>query len=292
MIVQTSPGSEAESQDEAARFLKSRCVGRASFLGTEIDLLSRRETLEHVLDAISARRRVQHCVVNVAKLVTMQNDAVLKRDVEQSDLVNVDGVGILWGARLLGIPVPERVTGTDLFQDLLQACEDRGLRPFLFGARQDVLEETIRVIKARHPGIEIAGYRNGYFGRAEEPEIAAQIRASKADMLFVAISSPVKERFIAEYRDRVGVPFLMGVGGSFDVISGRVVRAPLWMQRYGFEWLFRVIQEPKRMWKRYLFTNTVYAGLLTREVARHRIRRLFKRAVLSSQRQKVPGDDE
>lgn len=276
MLATTTTG-----HDEAAQMSKPD-KGRATFFGTQIDLLSRKETVERVLSAIAQHRGLQHCVVNVAKIVTMQKNEELKRDVEQSDIVNVDGMGIVWGARLLGIDVPERVTGIDLFQDLLQACADRGLKPYLFGASQEVIEATVAAVEARYPGIKIAGYRNGYFSRAEEAAIAGQIAASGADMLFVAISSPIKERFIANYRDRLGVPFLMGVGGSFDVVSGRVTRAPEWMQRHGLEWLYRVLQEPRRMWRRYLVTNTIFAGLIAREFARLTFRRIVSRAVPSS----------
>lgn len=257
---------------------------RAQFFGTDIDLLSRRQTVEQILAAIGEGRPIQHCVINVAKLVTMQKDTDLRHDVESSDIVSADGMGIVWGARLLGVRIPERVAGIDLFQDLLQACAERGLKPYLLGARQDVLEKAVRAIETRYPGIQIAGWRNGYFTRAEEPQIAAAIHESHADMLFVAISSPVKERFIAEHRNRLGVPFMMGVGGSFDVIAGHVERAPAWMQRYGLEWLFRVIQEPRRMWKRYLVTNMVFAGLLAREVVARAARRLMAHDSLPSRR--------
>jgi N-acetylglucosaminyldiphosphoundecaprenol N-acetyl-beta-D-mannosaminyltransferase len=256
-------------------------VPTAEFLGVRIDLLTRDKTVALVVDAVENRRRLQHGVVNVAKLVKMRRDADLKYDVEQSDLVNVDGAGIVWGARLLGIPVPERVAGIDLFMDLLELCERRGFRPFLFGATQEVLERAIAAAMRRHPRLAIAGARNGYFDPADEPAIAEQIRATRADMLFVAISSPIKERFIARYRDVINVPLLMGVGGSFDVIAGHVGRAPAWMQHLGLEWLFRVLQEPRRMWKRYLVTNTVYAGLLASELvnrASERLRRKQQRS--------------
>lgn len=251
---------------------------RESVLGTQVDLLTRRQTVDRILSAIAERRQIQHCVVNVAKLVTMQTDANLKSDVEASDIVNIDGMGVVWGARMLGVDVPERVAGIDLFQDLLAACAQHGLRPYLLGARQDVLENAVDAIRRAHPAIEIAGWRNGYFTQADEAAVAAQIRACRADMLFVAISSPIKERFIAKYRDDLGVPFLMGVGGSFDVIGGHVRRAPRWMQDYGLEWLYRVIQEPRRMWKRYLLTNVKFAALLLRELAKRGLRRTRARS--------------
>ena len=125
------------------------------------------------------------------------------------------------------------------------------------------MDAFITEVKRRHPELEIAGGRNGYFARDEEAGIARDIAASGADCLFVAISSPVKERFLRSHRDTLNVPFLMGVGGSFDVIAGRRIRAPRWMRKGGLEWLFRVLQEPRRLARRSLVANAKYAVLLT-----------------------------
>jgi N-acetylglucosaminyldiphosphoundecaprenol N-acetyl-beta-D-mannosaminyltransferase len=147
---------------------------------------------------------------------------------------------------------------------LLQLAADEGYSIYLLGARQDVLEQCVGVIRKRHPSIKIAGYRNGYFKPGEFGTIIKTVNTAKPDLLFLGMGSPMKERFAFENRENLRVPIVQGVGGSFDVIAGIVKRAPLWMQRWGIEWLFRVIQEPRRMFWRYLTTNSIFLWLLAR----------------------------
>jgi N-acetylglucosaminyldiphosphoundecaprenol N-acetyl-beta-D-mannosaminyltransferase len=202
----------------------------------------------------------------------MRNDPVLRRDVVESDIVSPDGMGIVWGARLLGVPLRERVTGIDLMLALLAMSEREGFRPYILGAEPAVLQTACEAIKAKHPHLTFAGTHHGYFSNEEAPEIVESIRSCNADLLFVAMSTPRKEQFLHRYRDELGVPFLMGVGGSVDVIAGKVKRAPTWMQSLGLEWLFRTCQEPRRMWKRYVTTNSAYAWLLMRALMSRRVR--------------------
>ena len=171
-------------------------------------------------------------------------------------------MGIVLAARLLGHPVKERVAGIDLFQELLAVCANESFRPFFLGATPAVVRKACAVVNAAHPTIRFAGMRDGYFDASQESQIVEEIRKSEADCLFIAMPTPRKERFLAAYRDQLGVPFIMGVGGSFDVLAGEVTRAPLFMQNLGFEWLYRVYQEPRRMWWRYCRTNTVFAGMV------------------------------
>jgi N-acetylglucosaminyldiphosphoundecaprenol N-acetyl-beta-D-mannosaminyltransferase len=239
---------------------------RAQFLGAPIDLLTADETIAHAVAAMRNRVLVQHVAINVAKLVKMRRDPELSRDVVESHIAGIDGMGIVWGARLLGIPVPQRVAGIDLMYDLLAVCAAQGFRPYFLGARQDVLERAIAEAKRRWPGLEMAGLRNGYFSERDEPGIVDAIRQSGADCLFIGMPTPRKERFLHQHRESLGVPFIMGVGGSFDVLAGAVARAPMPMQRAGLEWLHRTFQEPRRMWWRYLATNVTFAALLGSEL--------------------------
>ncbi len=235
---------------------------RVEFLGCPVDLYGMQETVALITGAMRRRERLQHIVINVAKLVNLRKNALLARDVTESELISPDGMGIVWGCRLLGLPVKERVAGADLMMEILTVCEREGFRPYFLGARQDVLDAFIAEIRRIHPGLKIAGWRDGYFSPAEQPQIATQIKATRPDCLFVAISSPIKENFIHTYRDALDVPFLMGVGGTIDVVAGHVSRAPLWMQRCGLEWFYRMVQEPRRLWRRYLFSNAEYTLLL------------------------------
>lgn len=245
---------------------------RTDFLGTPIDLLTLEETAVRAVDAMLRRKPTHHVALNVAKLVNMRRNDELARDVRESHIVGIDGMGIVWGARALGIDVPERVSGVDLMERILEICSQLEFRPYFLGAKQEVLERATLNALDRWPGLSFAGTRNGYFSSDEEADVIAEIRAAQPDCLFIAMPTPRKERFLRKYRDVLNVPFIMGVGGSVDVLAGHVNRAPLRMQRAGLEWLYRIYQEPRRMWWRYANTNAVYAGLLAREWFAQRMR--------------------
>ena len=231
------------------------------------------QTVSRVQGFIRDRRPRQHAAVNVAKIVAMKNDPGLKKIVSSCELVNADGMPILWASRLLGNPIPHRVTGVDLFQNLVKLCAEKDYRPFFFGATEWVVKKTVDEFKERHPGLDVAGYRNGFFTEEQELGIAKMIRDSDADMLFVGISSPLKENFLYRWIRFMQVPFCMGVGGGFDIIAGRIKRAPLWVQRSGMEWFYRICQEPQRMWKRYAKTNPVFAWMVLKEYIRLKTQR-------------------
>ena len=231
---------------------------RANFIGVDIDLLSMDDTLLRVRQAMATRARLHHVGMNAAKFVKQRYDPELRADIACSDLVGVDGMGVVFAARLLGIPVPERVAGVDLMQEVMALCARDGYRPYFLGATKQVLERATANIRDQYPSIEIAGAQHGYYAPEEERKVVEAIKNSRADCLFIALPTPRKERFLASYRDVLDVPFIMGVGGSVDVIAQHVKRAPLWMQQSGCEWLFRVMQEPGRMWRRYLTTNIAF----------------------------------
>ena len=219
------------------------------------------QTVAAIEARIDTRTFTQHVVVNTAKLVYAQSDEELRAALEACHIINVDGMGVVWGMRVLGYGVPERVTGIDLFHQLLQMSARRDFPVFLLGARQEVVDQTRQCLEQRYPSLSISGHHHGYFWENEEAVVSA-IRDSGAKLLFVAITSPDKERFINRWKDQLGVDFVMGVGGTFDVVAGRVKRAPVWMQKAGLEWFYRVLQEPRRMWKRYAVTNTIFAWMI------------------------------
>lgn len=239
---------------------------RTVLMGCPVDILTMAETVELARRSMLERKRVQHVALNVAKLVNLQSDPILAADVAGSDIVGIDGMGVVLAARLLGTPVPERVAGIDLFMNILSICEKEGFRPFLLGATEEVLGAAVRELEKTYPSVAIAGIRNGYFNREQEPEVVSQIAQSGADCLFIGMPTPRKERFLSAHRDSLGVPFIMGVGGSFDVVAGHVSRAPALLQTFGLEWLFRVYQEPRRMWWRYTRTNSLFAGMLAKAI--------------------------
>lgn len=240
---------------------------RYTFISTPVDVLTHAETVKLFVGAVEAGTKVTHTALNVAKLVRMRSNPVLRNDVEQSDIIGIDGMGIVWGARLLGIPVPERVAGIDLMRSILVECGRRGYRPYFLGATAEIVRRAAETVRRDIPGLELAGLHDGYFSEDEERAIADAINASGAHCLFVGMPTPRKERFLAAHRHRIDAPFVMGVGGSFDVIAGKVTRAPGWARRCGLEWLHRVLQEPRRMVGRYAATNAAFLLLLLRELA-------------------------
>jgi len=233
----------------------------AEFLGVPLHIGTMAETVELISRRIDMHQFTQHVVVNVAKLVHMRNDLQLRESVLSCDIINIDGMGVVLGARLKGLDVPERVAGVDLFLELLKEASEKGFPVFFLGAREEIVEETARRMAERFPGLNIAGYHHGYFWD-DERAVVEKIKQSGASLLFVAITSPRKENFINRWRKELGVDFVMGVGGTFDVMAGKVKRAPRWMQKVGLEWFYRVLQEPGRMWKRYLKTNSRFLWML------------------------------
>jgi len=229
-----------------------------------MDVATMSETVSFIENRIQKGHFLQHVVVNVAKIVNMQKVKVLADSVNACELINIDGMGVVIGARFLGHDVPERVAGVDLFHELLKMSARCDFPVFLLGATEDVVSKTAAKVKEKNPNLTISGFNDGYFWE-DEQAVVDKIKASGAKLLFVAITSPKKENFINKWQDKLGVDFVMGVGGTFDVVAGKVNRAPKWMQEYGLEWFYRVLQEPGRMWKRYLVTNSKFAWLLLKE---------------------------
>ncbi len=248
-----------------------QAVETVSVLGCPVARVTLEETIERIDEFVKSGQPHQIVVVNAAKIVRMDHDPELREIILNADLVAADGVPIVWASKVLGMPLPGRVNGTDLMEKLIEVAPEKNFRIFFFGATQEVIEKAVETVQTRYPDLEIAGWRNGYFTPAEEPEIVKQIRDSRADILFIGFGTPMKEKWVRRNLKDLNVPVCHGVGGSFDVLAGKVRRAPLWMQRWGLEWFFRFLQEPRRMWKRYLFSNTIF----TWKVLTAAIRRKF-----------------
>ncbi len=242
--------------------------------GIPVAALTMEQTVAQVGRAIADRTRLQIGVVNAAKIVNMHGDPGLRADVLSSDVVLADGMAVVWASRVLGQSLPERVAGIDLMHAMLAHGNRLGWRVFCLGATAHVLERALQAFRTTYPHVEFVGAQHGYFAADEEPALAARIAASKPDILLVAMTSPRKEQFLARWSPVMGVPVCHGVGGSFDVVAGKVRRAPAAWQRLGLEWLYRVKQEPRRLWKRYLVTNALFAAATAREVARRHVRSL------------------
>ena len=238
---------------------------RQPLFGLEIDALAMDEVLLRAGRAIGEHRRLLVGVVNAAKIVHMRRDELLRDSLLEADVLLADGQAVVWASRFLGHPLPERVTGIDLFERLLEAADRDGRSVYFLGARPDVLEKLLDHVRSRFPRLLIAGSRDGYFGAEESSEVAQAVAASHADMLFLGMTSPKKEIFLARFGNDLDVPLLHGVGGSFDILAGVTRRAPDAWQRLGLEWAFRLAQEPHRLWRRYVSTNSAFLALTVLE---------------------------
>jgi N-acetylglucosaminyldiphosphoundecaprenol N-acetyl-beta-D-mannosaminyltransferase len=238
-------------------------------LGVPVHPLTMAQALDVVDWAVRSRARLRIGVVNAAKIVNMRRDTLLQKDVLSCDLILADGMAVVWAARVLGCHLPERVAGIDMMLGMFERGNQHGYRVYCLGATDDVLTEVVRRLAEKYPQIQVVGKRNGYFSAADEKQVAAEIRAARPDILLVAMTSPKKEKFLARWSAHLGVAVCQGVGGSFDVFAGKVQRAPRMWQSLGLEWLYRVKQEPRRLWKRYLVTNTLFCSLVLREFVRH-----------------------
>lgn len=249
---------------------------RVALLGAGIDALTLEGTVERIERWVGSGRIAQHGCVNAAKLVRLQRDAALRDALADCDIVTADGQPVVWASRLLGTPLPERVAGIDLMEALLERARIRAYRVYLLGARREVVERASAEIRRRHDGIAIVGFHHGYFPPEDEVAIVDRIAEAEPDLLFIALETPQKELFLARHRDRLKVPFAMGVGGAFDVLAGRRRRAPRWARRLGLEWAFRFAQDPRRLARRYLVGNSRFVALVLGELARIRISRLSR----------------
>lgn len=242
---------------------------RIEILETFVDNLSMMETVA-VVDSFIIDRRPLHLMgVNADKINELRKEPELKKIINSCDVINADGASVVWASKVLGKPLKERVAGIDLMYKLIELAEKKGYSVYFLGAKQHIVEETVRVVKKEHPALKIIGYRNGYFSREEWPIIADELDRVSPQIVFVGITSPLKE-YLVEYLQKKLHCVFMGVGGSFDVISGNIFRAPKWMQNMGMEWMFRVMQEPGRLWKRYFFGNIEFIMSVYREKYRKR----------------------
>ncbi len=239
---------------------------RVNILGCPVDNLSMQETLCVAEEMIKSRRVHQHVVINVDKLLKFRRDPLLREIIFNCDIINADGMPIIWASRILGRPLKEKVSGIDLMETLIALASKKGYKVYFLGAKEKIVKKVVEIYKSRYSGLLIAGFRNGYWEQSQEQEVAENIRDSKPDILFVAITSPQKEFFLRKYLNIMQVPFVMGVGGSFDIVAGLTKRAPKWMQKIGLEWLYRLIQEPHRLWRRYLIGNSLFIFLVLKEI--------------------------
>ncbi len=220
-------------------------------LGVRLDDATYDDLLAKVDAFVASRQPHQIVTLNAEMLVAAHKDPAFAQLLNMADLNVADSVGVMVAARLLGHPLRERVTGSDGIYRLAALCARRGYRPFFLGAAPGVAGVVAQRLAAANPDLEVAGALAGSPRPEDEDEIVRQVRAAAPDLLLVAYGVPAEEAWIARNRSRLGVPVMIGVGGTFDFVAGVTRRAPVWMRRVGLEWLFRLLQEPWR-WRRQL----------------------------------------
>jgi len=244
---------------------------RVRILNSEFDRVTLEQTVERVLAHVRAGKRGWLCTVNVAILMMMRDDPWLQSFVDQAAFVVADGQPLVWFAPTFGKKsLPCRVTGIDLVYALSRRAQHEGFRVGLLGAKRSVVETVAERLAELYPRLRITYVDDGYFGDDGAPARADAIREAGVDILFVGMGVPKQERFIGEQWERLGVSIAIGVGGSFDVLAGLRARAPELLQRTSMEWAFRLAQEPRRLWKRYLLTNSQFLWLLGRQLVKKR----------------------
>ncbi len=243
-------------------------------MGLKFDTVTIEAAVAHCLELCQAPPSSNTVITaNSSHLCMMRRDPELASACRAGDLILADGMSVVWALRASGQPVPERVAGVDLMARLLVAAGEHRLRVYFLGAKREVVATLVERCRSQHPGIEIAGYRDGYFGPGDHPRIIEEIRTSKAHMLFVGMPTPFKETWVERHRERLQVPVIVGVGGSFDVLAGFIKRAPHWVQMAGMEWFWRLSMEPRKLWKRYLTLNSEFSWVAGLEVLARRLGR-------------------
>lgn len=238
-------------------------------LGVHISAVSLSSATETVLEWIRRREKHYVTVTGVHGVIEAQNDPMFKRVLNDAGLKVPDGMPMVWLSRLAGHSHVNRVFGPDFMLSVSQAVGEDGGRAFYFGGAPGVAEQLARTLEGCYPGLETAGVYCPPFRDLtpeEEREVVELINGTAPDVVWVGLSTPKQERWMADFRPRLDAPVLVGVGAAFDYNTGRIKRAPAWMQKSGLEWLYRIMQDPKRLWKRYARNNTLFLYYLVCQV--------------------------
>ncbi len=239
---------------------------RVWILGVGVDVLTMQEACERIEKFIHEGLPKQVVTADASALVLASRNPEFHNIIQNAELVTADGAGVLWASRKLRNPLPERVSGVDLVQELCRLSSQKGYRLFLLGSAPGVAEITAQRLCAKYPGLNIVGTSHGFFTLEEEPKIVDQIRNSAPDIVFVGMGMPKQEIFISRHLYEMNAKVAIGVGGSFDVLSGKVKRAPLFLQRLRLEWLWRLILNPRK-WRKAILLP-VFVRMVLREARR------------------------
>lgn len=228
---------------------------KVTILGVGIDILSAKEAIVCIEGFIASKKPHLIFIANANTLNLGWRDQGYRKVLNSADLVLNDGAGVSWAAKRQGVSFKGNLVGTDFIPELCAATQDKAYSFFFLGAAPGVADLASRELKRRFPGIRVAGVAQGYLSKEEEEELVGRIRRAQPDILLVGMGNPLQEKWIYEHRQELNAPVMIGVGALFDYLSGSVPRAPQWMLRLGWEWVFRLAIEPRRLWRRYILGN-------------------------------------
>lgn len=231
-------------------------------MGLEFDSVTVSEAVDRMEQAIRDRRIVRIACVNVALLMWARSSPSLMRIYRRCDLLVADGMGIYYGSRLLGHPTPAITNAVLVMYELVKRAAVNGYRVYLLGTKREILDLAVARLRLDYPTLEVVGHRDGFFSSNEESDVVREIAAARPDVLLIGITSVRKDEFLDRQLEALGVPVCLGVGGALDILAGVYRLAPEPVRRAGLEWLYRLAQEPRRLWRRYLTTNAIFGWLL------------------------------
>lgn len=245
---------------------------RVPFLGLEFDNLNKEEALARIEEFIAQKTPRKIFTPNVALLIWARKDKFLSDVYNSCDIVTVDGMAIYYALKIIGTPVKESLSASLLFYPLYELSKEKGYKIYMVGAKEEVVQTAKKNLEEQYPGVQIVGAHHGYFDMENPPaELIEDIQKQQPDILFIGMSTPYKEKFLEANIEKMNIPVSLGVGGMFDIAAGEAHFAPDWIRKWCLEWLYRLLQEPRRMWRRYLSTNSVFLWLFFQEFIKKRI---------------------
>jgi N-acetylglucosaminyldiphosphoundecaprenol N-acetyl-beta-D-mannosaminyltransferase len=245
---------------------------RVPFLGLYFDDLDLPGALARIEEFIAERKPRMIFTPNVALLVWARSDEFLRNTYNNCDMVTVDGMAIYYALKALRTPLKAPLSASLMFYPLFELSQEKGYKIFMVGAQERVVATAVDNLHEQYPEAQIVGYHHGYFDTENPPaELIREIQETKPDLLMIGMATPYKERFVVSNLAAMNVPVSLAVGGMFDIAAGEARFAPIWIRKLALEWLYRLLQEPRRMWKRYLTTNSIFLCLFFKEFIKRRI---------------------
>lgn len=228
------------------RAMTKDAIKKVAIFGVPFSKMNMRDTVDYLTAAVDRRETSHVITANPIMVMAALEDPKVMQVMKKADLIVPDGAGIVWAANYVNEPVAERVAGFDLLHELMRVGESKGWTAYLLGTTDEIIQEAAKNLQLKFPGVRIVGVQNGFFGPAQDDEVIARIKEASPDLLFVARAANNQDPWISQHRERLGVPVMMGVGGSFDIISGKMKRAPVLFQKLRLEWFYRLLKQPSR----------------------------------------------